>query len=127
MQGHTIPHVSSLAFVVCVAAVVLAAAAINAEVSAESSVQQAVSSADVIVIGAGVAGIAAAAALQQRGATVIVLEARYRPYGRLNTVKPAGWPIPIEVMMSRMHSHALATKDMIPSSAMHTHMVHTCM
>lgn len=51
----------------------------------------------VIVIGAGVSGIKAAFDLRQAGRSVLVLEARTRPYGRVNTQQPAGWPMPIEV------------------------------
>ena len=37
---------------------------------------------DVIVVGAGFAGVAAATALAERGARVLVLETRQRPGGR---------------------------------------------
>lgn len=54
--------------------------------------------AEVIVIGAGVAGLKAAYDLNNTyKRSVIVLEARSRPYGRVDTVKPEGWPISIEV------------------------------
>jgi protoporphyrinogen oxidase len=52
---------------------------------------------DVIVIGAGVSGIKSAFDLRQAGRSVLVLEARTRPYGRVDTQQPAGWPMPIEV------------------------------
>lgn len=59
-------------------------------------------SADVIVIGAGVAGLKAAYDLQKtHKRSVIVLEARDRPYGRIDTVQPSGWPIKIEVCQQR--------------------------
>ena len=45
-------------------------------------------SADVIVVGAGFAGLATARVLMQRGASVIVLEARDRVGGRVCTVRP---------------------------------------
>lgn len=45
-------------------------------------------SADVVVAGAGVAGLAAAAALREEGVAVVVLEARDRPGGRIRTVYP---------------------------------------
>lgn len=81
------------AVVIALLAVLAAAVPMNAEKVSETSVR----SADVLVLGAGVAGIVAASALQQKGASVIVIEARNRPYGRVDTVTPAGWPIPIEV------------------------------
>lgn len=52
---------------------------------------------DVIVIGAGVAGLKAASDLRQANLRVLVLEARSRPYGRIDTQQPAGWPVSIEV------------------------------
>ncbi|HXM70476.1 MAG TPA: FAD-dependent oxidoreductase, partial [Thermoanaerobaculia bacterium] len=43
--------------------------------------------ADVVVVGAGVAGLAAARELRRRGLTVVVLEARDRIGGRVLTVR----------------------------------------
>ncbi|WP_018157120.1 flavin monoamine oxidase family protein [Demetria terragena] len=49
---------------------------------------------DVIVIGAGIAGMTAARILADRGVSVLVLEARDRLGGRIHTVKgPTGLPI----------------------------------
>ncbi|MES1164753.1 MAG: FAD-dependent oxidoreductase, partial [Verrucomicrobiota bacterium] len=52
--------------------------------------------ADVVVIGGGVAGLEAARRLLQAGLSVIVLEARPRIGGRIDTHRPDGWPGPIE-------------------------------
>src|SRR6185312_10595253 len=52
--------------------------------------------ADVIVIGAGVAGLEAARRLLDGGLSVVVLEARPRVGGRIDTHRPTGWPGPIE-------------------------------
>jgi len=47
----------------------------------------------VVVIGAGIAGLAAANALTHAGVDCVVLEARDRPGGRFHTVDVAGWPV----------------------------------
>ena len=52
---------------------------------------------DVIVIGAGAAGLAAARVLSQRGATVTVLEARDRIGGRLFTREDPALPVPVDL------------------------------
>ncbi len=52
--------------------------------------------ADVIIIGAGVSGLEAARRLVQSGLSVIVVEARPRIGGRIDTHRLAGWPGPIE-------------------------------
>lgn len=60
-------------------------------------------SADVIVIGGGVAGLAAAGELGRRGACVILLEARGRLGGRIFTERRRGWPAPIELGAQFVH------------------------
>ena len=57
--------------------------------------------ADVIVIGAGMAGLSAAAELQRRGKRVVVLEARKRIGGRIWTNRSLG--IPVEMGASWIH------------------------
>jgi polyamine oxidase len=47
----------------------------------------------VVVVGAGIAGLAAANALAHAGVECVVLEARDRVGGRLHTVDVAGWPV----------------------------------
>ncbi|MET4704694.1 FAD-dependent oxidoreductase [Frigoribacterium sp. UYMn621] len=51
----------------------------------------------VAVIGAGAAGSEAARALVQRGVDVIVLEARDRVGGRIDTRTPKSWPLSVEL------------------------------
>jgi monoamine oxidase len=58
---------------------------------------------DAIVIGAGVAGLAAARELQLRGRDAIVLEARDRIGGRVHTLRPRGWPVPVEAGAEFVH------------------------
>jgi monoamine oxidase len=58
---------------------------------------------DVLIIGAGVAGIAAAGELASAGKQVILLEARDRVGGRILTVHPSGIEVPIELGAEFVH------------------------
>jgi len=64
---------------------------------------------DAIVIGAGAAGLAAAADLAQAGAATLVLEARDRIGGRILTLHRKGWPLPIELGAEFIHGRAPET------------------
>src|SRR5262249_5653840 len=59
--------------------------------------------ADVIVVGAGVAGLEAARRLSRARTRVIVLEARPRIGGRVNTLRLPGWPAPVEAGAEFVH------------------------
>lgn len=59
--------------------------------------------ADVIIIGAGVAGLAAANELVRAGVKVIVLEARDRIGGRILTLRNSSLPLPIELGAEFVH------------------------
>lgn len=61
---------------------------------------------DVIVIGAGAAGLAAAAALGRAGRSVLVLEARERIGGRIWPCAAPGLPAPIELGAEFIHGEA---------------------
>ena len=61
---------------------------------------------DVLIIGAGVAGLGAAEALCRAGASVTVLEARPRIGGRVWTLRPRGWPLPIELGAEFIHGES---------------------
>ncbi|MGZ6080573.1 MAG: flavin monoamine oxidase family protein [Myxococcaceae bacterium] len=54
-------------------------------------------SVDVVVVGAGAAGLAAAEVLVRAGRHVRVLEARPRIGGRVDTRRLPGWPAPVEL------------------------------
>ncbi|MEA2718531.1 MAG: hypothetical protein QOJ39_395 [Candidatus Eremiobacteraeota bacterium] len=61
---------------------------------------------DVVVIGAGAAGLAAVRALSRAGVTTIVLEARDRIGGRLYTREDPGLPMPVELGGEFIHGTA---------------------
>jgi len=66
---------------------------------------------DVLVIGAGVAGLAAARELELRGHRALVLEARDRIGGRVHTLRPRGWPMPVEAGAEFVHGRP---KELLP-------------
>src|SRR5687767_8785469 len=61
---------------------------------------------DVVVIGAGAAGIAAARALHDKGMRPVVLEARERIGGRVWTHRDPRTPVPIELGAEFIHGSA---------------------
>ena len=69
--------------------------------------------ADVIVIGAGAAGLAATRVLAAEGVRVILLEARDRLGGRILTVRDDRVPIPIELGAEFIHGSAPETEEVI--------------
>lgn len=60
-------------------------------------------SCDVVILGAGAAGVAAARDLSRRGLRVVVLEARARCGGRMHTVRDAATPLPVELGAEFVH------------------------
>ena len=60
-------------------------------------------SADVVVLGAGIAGLAAAERLGAAGQRVVVLEARDRIGGRIHTVDDPGLNVPVELGAEFVH------------------------
>jgi len=65
----------------------------------------------VAVVGAGIAGLACASDLLAAGLDVVVLEARGRIGGRLDTVRPQGWPLPVERGASWVHDTSASRLD----------------
>ncbi len=61
---------------------------------------------DVVVIGAGAAGLAAAARLAEAGRSVLVLEARDRVGGRIDTRHEPGLNAPVELGAEFVHGLA---------------------
>ena len=68
---------------------------------------------DVIVIGAGAAGLMAAAELIEAGRSVTVLEARDRIGGRIWTRREPGVAVPIELGAEFIHGHAPITQSLL--------------
>ncbi len=61
---------------------------------------------DVVIVGAGVAGLAAARRLAEAGASTVVLEARDRIGGRIHTIRDERSPLPIELGAEFVHGSA---------------------
>lgn len=74
--------------------------------------------ADVLIIGAGVAGLAAAQELGQAGLDVIVLEARDRMGGRIWSQQVPGHPIPIELGAEFIHGRPAESFAQIEQSGL---------
>lgn len=69
--------------------------------------------AEVIVIGAGAAGLAAAGELLAQGRTVLLLEARDRVGGRIWTLHEPGLAVPLELGAEFVHGHAPLTRRLL--------------
>ena len=73
---------------------------------------------DVIIIGAGAAGLAAARKLCGAGHHVLILEARDRIGGRIHTIHPSGWPLPIELGAEFIHGMPPQTWEIVHAAAL---------
>ena len=73
---------------------------------------------DVVVIGAGAAGLAAARELSGAGKRVCVLEARQRTGGRVHTLHVAGLPLPIELGAEFIHGEAHETFSIVEAAGL---------
>src|SRR5579885_1199150 len=75
--------------------------------------RQASTKTDVVVIGAGASGLAAARALDERGYDVVVLEARERIGGRVFTHRDRNTPVPVELGAEFIHGSAAETEKIL--------------
>jgi monoamine oxidase len=75
-------------------------------------------SADVVVIGAGAAGLAAAHKLTQEGLKVIVLEARDRVGGRALTIEDTTIPGPVELGAEFVHGKPQALTSVLKAAGL---------
>jgi len=71
---------------------------------------------DAAVLGAGAAGLAAAAELSARGQSVCVLEARERIGGRILTRREPNLPVPLELGAELVHGKPPATMKLLAES-----------
>lgn len=69
--------------------------------------------ADVLVVGAGAAGLAAAAELARAGLAVSIIEARDRIGGRCYTRRLPGVPVPVELGAEFIHGRPESTMDLL--------------
>jgi monoamine oxidase len=76
--------------------------------------------ADVAVVGAGVAGLAAARELCRRGLTVVVFEARDRVGGRILTHRDPRLPLPVELGAEFVHGAAPVTHRILAEAGITT-------
>ncbi|HEX2636048.1 MAG TPA: NAD(P)/FAD-dependent oxidoreductase [Gemmatimonadales bacterium] len=69
--------------------------------------------ADALVVGAGIAGLAAAERLAAAGRRVVVVEARDRTGGRIHTVERPGPDPPVELGAEFVHGHSAELLELI--------------
>ena len=73
---------------------------------------------DVIVVGGGAAGLAAARTLEEAGVSVVLLEARERLGGRVFTHHEAGVPAPVELGAEFIHGSAPALQGILHAAGL---------
>lgn len=79
--------------------------------------------AEVVIVGAGAAGLAAAKRLAGAGLRVLVLEARDRIGGRIDTRFADDWPLPIERGAEFIHGRPRETWEIIDAARLATNEV----
>jgi monoamine oxidase len=77
--------------------------------------------ADVAIIGAGAAGLAAAHWLCAAGKRVVILEARDRIGGRIHTLHDPSWPVPIEAGAEFLHGKSKETWAIVREAKLTAH------
>ncbi|MDB4938117.1 MAG: amine oxidase [Labilithrix sp.] len=77
--------------------------------------------ADVVVIGAGMAGLSAASELRRAGVDVLVVEARGRVGGRVHTLHDPRTPVPVELGPELVHGGAIAVHGLVHELSLALH------
>jgi monoamine oxidase len=75
---------------------------------------------DVVIVGAGAAGLAAARHLRERGVRVVVLEARRRIGGRIYTTRDPRCALPIELGAEFLHGEAKEVRKIVDEAHLTT-------
>jgi monoamine oxidase len=73
---------------------------------------------DVVIVGAGIAGLAAARELRRRGHSLVVLEARDRIGGRVLTLDDPLRPVPVELGAEFIHGEAPLTQRLLAEAGL---------
>jgi len=73
---------------------------------------------DVVIVGAGAAGLAAAERLSASGLSIAILEARARAGGRIFTRRVRGWPLPIELGAEFVHGRRDEVFEIAPEAGL---------
>ena len=85
-----------------------------------SSAETAVFQADILIIGAGAAGLLAARELAAAGCRVLLLEARERVGGRVHTLRPPGFGQAIEAGAEFLHGEVPLTRRLLAEAGLAT-------
>ena len=72
---------------------------------------------DVLIIGAGAAGLTAAAELARAHVSALVVDARTRIGGRVWSLQEPGLPVPVELGAEFIHGYAAATFALLAKAA----------
>ena len=68
---------------------------------------------EIIIIGAGAAGLLCARELAKAGRRITILEARERPGGRIHTITDSNFPLPVELGAEFVHGDLFLTKKLL--------------
>jgi len=79
---------------------------------------------EVLIIGAGVAGLAAAGMLSRAGMRTVVIEARDRIGGRIQTIHPTGMNVAVELGAEFIHGRPPETFELVQNANLELSRIH---